>query len=201
MQNILAIVVVWLASYAGVSFAREHSDQQSALIRFEKDTKTSCAMYSDLECYVNILIKKNDLTITPDDISSSDTKTFTIPIEDSIKLCELKMDKNSEPLNNCSFEKFNWTLNENRDEFSIYTVKLNVRIVGFSYLVFFANKPNEIKYPITVTEPRRIIDIAFDWYIRCFQLMISLLMGILLDTEALKQLVKMPIPVLVTIRF
>ena len=195
MQKIFLFgLTFWLVFNVGVLFA-EH---QSVLIRFEKD-KTSCAMYSDSECYVNILTRKNDLLINANDLSSSDTKTFTLPAEDLIKPCQVKMDKNSKPLNNCSFEKFNLTdLNKDPNEYSIYTIRLETNVVGFSYLVFFANQLKEIKYPIVITEPRRIIDIIFDWYIRLFQLLISLLMGILLDTSALKQLVKMPIPVLVT---
>ena len=199
MHKIFGLCLLCLLGCVSLIRAQEPAEL-SSLIRF-KGEKTTCAMYTD-ECRVNILVKKSDAAITVDDLSSTNHKTFKIRAEDAIKLCEEEASFNlTDSKHSCSFKQFNLSESQDPNDYSIYTIRLSPGIVGFEYLVFFANQSKQTKHLIIITEPRRLIDILFDWYIRLFQLTISFLMGVLLDTNALRQLVKMPVPVAVCIRF
>ena len=59
-----------------------------------------------------------------------------------------------------------------------------------------SNKQEEF-YMIGITEPRRLVDKFFDVYVWIFGVLISTLMGCLLDLETIKKLVKIPIPVFI----
>lgn len=144
--------------------------------------KTSCAMYTD-NCELFLLVK-NSISdeINQDSLMSTNLRTFSI---DSIELLDTT---NVSIKQKSSFE--NYTL----DNYKIYLIKLKPGIVGFDYLVLIKSN---ISHYVVISEPRRIIDIIFDVYIKVFQVSISLLMGILLDTSALYKLVKIPIPIAV----
>lgn len=157
-----------------------------------------CAMYTD-NCYVSFAARKSLGEITLDVLISTNERTFKI---ESVTLCqtesEISSNKTFQIDDGCNlFDGL--ASNISLNEFSVYSVKIKPGIVGFDHILFDESKPEfkNVKYLIAISEPRRLIDIIFDYYIKIFQITISLLMGILLDSKALFKLVKIPIPVLI----
>jgi predicted permease len=106
-----------------------------------------------------------------------------------------------------SFENFNRTISEINISFknvtahyTIRKIRLNSVLVGNSSLSVFFNDynvkeedwPMMLEHVLIATAPRRPVDIFFDAWTWSFGAIISLLMGILLDGQALLKIVKMP---------
>lgn len=178
--------------------AKEAESNQDKLAIFNTE-KTSCAMYTD-NCQLNVLIKKTVQNISKNMFQTTDSRTFTI---DSIQSCEelANNDISNNFTNNIKcpeFAEFNSLLSDSQKYYSKFIIKLNPGIVGIDYLIFHPNEMSrKVQHLVIISEPRRLIDILFDYYIRLFQILISFLMGILLDSTALFKLVKMPVPVLI----
>ena len=148
---------------------------QNELVLF-KVNKTQCSMYSN-KCFVKVLAKDLDLNST----KSENDKLFTVI---SVTKCEKDSSNNTQLCPD--FDYFNLT--SNTEEYSIYIIKLDPISFGPANLTFF-NEENKIFHFVSITEPRRWIDILFDVYAWIFQLCISIIMGCLLDWEILKKLV------------
>ena len=163
--------LILLFVFSIVKAQDEEISRQNKLFLFKVNT-TQCSMYSN-KCFLNVLAKDLDLNST----KSQNDKLFTVI---SVTKCE-----NNSQL--CpDFDYFNFT--SNSEEYSIYIIKLEPISFGPANLTFF-NEENKIFHFVSITEPRRWIDILFDVYVWTFQICISIIMGCLLDWEILKQLV------------
>jgi hypothetical protein len=165
-----AIFLILLFVFLIAKAQDEEISRQNELVLF-KVNKTQCSMYSN-KCFLNVLAKDLDLNST----KSENDKLFTVI---SVSKCE-----NNSQL--CPAYDFNLT--SNTEEYSIYIIKLDPISFGPANLTFF-NEENKIFHFVSITEPRRWIDILFDVYVWTFQICISIIMGCLLDWEILKQLV------------
>jgi len=73
---------------------------------------------------------------------------------------------------------------------------LDANIIGKAKLEISV-KENTQKYEqnVLIMQPMRLIDIIFTIYVWGFSLLISLLMGVMLDIHTLIKIIKIPIPV------
>ena len=166
-NNFLILLFVFLI----VKAQDEEISKQNELVLF-KENKTQCSMYSN-KCFLKVLAKDLDSK----SIKSENEKLFTVI---SVTKCE-----NNSQL--CpDYDYFNLT--SDTEEYSIYVIKLDPISFGPANLTFL-NEENKIFHFVSITEPRRWIDILFDVYVWTFQICISIIMGCLLDWEILKQLV------------
>lgn len=152
---------------------------------------TICSLYSK-DCKISILIN-NNMTDCDLDLVSGDTKIFEVK---SIKLCQEKCP---------SFEEYvkpNASAMFLQTNYKIYDIFLDTTLIGATTVQFSIKNGSsketsfkDIKYPILILQPMRIIDKVFHYYAMTFVILISLTMGILLDVEALKKIIKIPVPV------
>jgi hypothetical protein len=169
-----AIFLILLFVFLIVKAQDEEISRQNKLFLFKVNT-TQCSMYSN-KCFVKVSAKDLDLN----SIKSENDKLFTVI---SVTKCEKDSPNNTQLCPD--FDYFNLT--SNSEEYSIYIIKLDPISFGPANLTFF-NEENKIFHFVSITEPRRWIDILFDVYGWIFQLCISLIMGCLLDWEILKKL-------------
>jgi hypothetical protein len=166
-----AIFLILLFVFLIVKAQDEEISKQNELVLF-KENKTQCSMYSN-KCFLKVLAKDLD----SNSIKSENEKLFTVI---SVTKCE-----NNSQL--CpDYDYFNLT--SDTEEYSIYIIKLDPISFGPANLTFL-NEENKVFHFVSITEPRRWIDILFDVYVWTFQICISIIMGCLLDWEILKQLV------------
>jgi len=154
----------------GKTNIHKYSSENSIDIIF-KQASTKCQMR--LTCKINLSIRKS-LTIESLIIESNDQNIFEF---DSIKQ-----------------EKINETIDEEYDEFII---NYKAKMIGKSSLSIKCkqNQTSLASIDVIVVHYRQKIDIVFDIWVWSFQVIISFIMGILLDQESLIKIIKMPIPV------
>ena len=158
-----------------------------------KDKIVKCQMYKE-SCNFHVLIKKpidvNELTL-----KSEDESIFKFV---SIEQCSNTNISTSQNSCGAIIEYFkNETTQVNLDKFKIYTVVYSPVLVGFSALEFALKSTELISFDIIITQPRRIIDYVFDVWIYCFGVIISTIMGILIDKKCLFEIFKIPVPVII----
>ena len=85
---------------------------------------------------------------------------------------------------------------EFKADYSLYVIKIIPGHFGAANIIF-SKENKQVKHLVVITEPRRIIDLIFDVYIWVFQVVVSILMGCLLDWEILLNILKIPYPVLI----
>ena len=156
-----------------------------------KEKVQKCRMYIE-SCEFHVLIQK---TIQMDEfnVTSTDESTFKIV---SITLCDDT--KNSSDCDYSMKEYFNETKTElDVVKFNVYKITYKPILIGFSSFNFSLRSTEFILFDVIITEPRRFMDYVFDVFIRVFGVVISALMGVLLDKKALLQIAKMPIPVVI----
>lgn len=144
-----------------------------------KNEELKCKMFK--KCRFDVLIR-SDISLDLLSINSSDQSVFKF---NRISLCSGQK---------CSPKKDFGSLSLNNSmDYQIYQVEIQSVLIGKAALDF--NLFDQIKInscPITITQPRRVIDIVFDIMIYTFGLMISLLMGILLDKKCILNIFKIP---------
>jgi predicted Na+-dependent transporter len=93
------------------------------------------------------------------------------------------------------------TLLDDQNDYSVYIIKITPGIFGAANLSILSQSDEHEEEKnvimIGITEPRRFVDKFFDVYVWIFGVMISTLMGCLLELETIKKLVKIPVPVLI----
>ena len=152
---------------------------------------TRCNMYS-IFCRVSILVKK-ELNVEDLTIKSNDEHKFSYK---SIELCPFQLETtNTTKLDLGCMLKNNLT-KEIIDNYNIYSIKLDANIIGKAKLEISV-KDNKQKYEqeVLIMQPMRLIDIFFTIYVWGFAILISLLMGLMLDINTLIKIIKIPIPV------
>jgi hypothetical protein len=167
-----------------------------------KDKLNKCPMYTYPGCEFDILLK-NSIDINKVSLKSSEIKVFK---NATIELCnetdELlnKTNFKQKCSNYSSFKELNQDL---KDEYTVYKMKYVPVLVGVAELMINIESesdqetPSLFNYTIVVVQPKRVIDLIFDIWVWSFGILISCLMGILLDRTALKEIVKKPIPVVI----
>jgi hypothetical protein len=136
-----------------------------------KQTSTKCQMRST--CKINLLLRKS-LKIENLAIESNDENIFGF---DSIKQ-ELSNETNAE-------------------EYDTFTINYKAKMIGKSSLSIKCKQNQTIlgSIEVIVVHMRQKIDTVFDIFVWSFQIIISFIMGILLERESLIKIIKMPIPV------
>jgi hypothetical protein len=148
-------------------------------------------MYS-IFCRVSILVKK-ELNVQDLTIKSSDEHKFSYK---SIEPCPSQLETtNTTKLDLGCILKNNLT-KEIADNYNIYNIKFDANIIGKAKLEISV-KDNKEKYEqdVLIMQPMRLIDIFFTIYVWGFAILISLLMGLMLDVHTLIKIIKIPIPV------
>ena len=148
----------------------------------------TCNMYNNL-CFFTLMVEKNLIV-----------KNLNAEMEDSSRAIVEKIIR-CEDLNKTAIN-LDYNLECNRintsDSHYIYLIQVNPILIGYTSLSISAlseNKSFFAKQYLVVKEPQRLIDKILLIYILMMAVMISLLMGLLLDLESLKKLIKIPIPV------
>ncbi|CAF0933362.1 unnamed protein product [Brachionus calyciflorus] len=152
------------------------------------DNKTECQMYQR-NCFVKITSK---YLIRYVNMIPSKSKLFEFN-QKSFKKCSLNQTLSKE----CSKLKNHIPLNK-----ELYLLNIKPKLVGRAYLdieyLIDDNYSRVIKrHIIVIKSPKRFIDVFQIFYISFVSFLVAIIMGILLDTESLIQIIKMPIPVIV----
>ena len=150
---------------------------------------TRCNMYS-IFCRVSVFVRK-ELNIEDLTIKSSDEHKFSYK---SIELCPSQPETtNTTKLDLGCMLKNNLT-KEIIDNYNMYSIKLDANIIGKAKLEISV-KEQKYEQNVIIVQPMRLIDILFTIYAWAFALLISLLMGLILDINTLIKIIKIPIPV------
>ena len=170
----------------------------SSIIFLEKLNK--CPMYSTI-CSFPVLINKS-INIEKIKFESSDLVVFknvTIKLCESNDIEQILNETNVE--RSCpSLAEFKSVNEENHKDYLVYIIYFLPDLVGVADLMININDTEikeEFNYTIITVQPKRVIDLVFDIYVWSFSLLISTLMGILIDRDALRDIIKMPIPVII----
>jgi hypothetical protein len=179
----------FLFGYNSLKIQDSDINKPNGLIIFKANISI-CSLYSK-DCKISILIN-NNLSDCDLDLSSENTNIVEVR---SIKLCQ----------ENCAnFEEYvkpNMSTNYFANNYKVYDINLDTVLIGLTTIQFkIKNSSKEtsfkdIKFPVLILQPMRFIDKVFHYYAMTFVVLISLTMGILLDVEALKKIIKIPIPV------
>lgn len=158
---------------------------------------TKCQMYHK-KCFVKIILTDPNL-ISSIKAKSLSRKTFEFK---SMEKCSLF---NASTLSKECVEFKNYTRLYSIQQF--FLLRLKPRLVGIKYLEleyltgesddYLAHSLVKQLHKIVITRPERFIDTFQLIYIVFFSTLIAIVMGILLDLDALFKIVKMPIPVLI----
>jgi hypothetical protein len=180
----------------------EHNNITRSSLIFQEELN-KCPMYTPI-CSFSVLINKS-INIDKIKFESSDLFVFK---NITIKLCD--QDENDKDLNKTkskplcsSLTDFKSVKQDNYNDYLIYKIYYVPDLVGVAELMININDSENIEnnekfnYTIIVVQPKRVIDLVFDIYVWTFSLIISTLMGILIDRDALKAIIKMPIPVII----
>jgi hypothetical protein len=139
---------------------------------------TNCPMYTE-SCPIQMLISKNvpinDLNFTYNGL---------------VYFSFVKYQACTNVSNDCKFENLNESL------YDPGLIIIQSIIVGKG-TVQVQYGQSSVEHSVIITQPQRIIDKIWRAYLSIFQIMISTIMGVLIDIEALKKIVKMPVPVLI----
>lgn len=148
---------------------------------------TKCSMFST-SCSINFLLK--DLK----EINNLKVKSTN---ERLVKVKSIDSCSNSSNYQKCAtLEDFESLNNLERNQFlnNIYLVDLDPILVGKVKIEFnLAN--STYLHTMIITQPKRVIDLIQQIYIIIFSLTTAIIMGILLDLDKLRKILKMPIPV------
>lgn len=171
------------------NYASVETDSPSGLIVFSSNV-TRCSMFAR-DCSISFVIKNlnvlNDLKI----ISSNENMIKIGSIEScSSSLTDYKQCKNP--------NDFEQLTNHERHlyENNIHLVNLKPTLVGKISIEFRLDNTN-YTHSVIVTQPKRAIDLIQQIYVIFFSLSTATIMGILIEWEKLKKILKMPIPVVV----
>lgn len=152
------------------------------------NNSTKCEMY-DKKCFVKIILTDSSL-LTSLKVKSLSRKIFEFK---SLEACSFNT---STILNQCKVFKSN--LNQ------VYLLHIKPKLVGIQHLeleyLTHAEEDQQVViqlHKIVVTRPERFIDKFQLVYIVLFSTIIAIVMGILLDTDTLIKIIKMPLPVLI----
>jgi hypothetical protein len=159
------------------------------LIEF-KDNSTKCSMFSN-DCYVNFILR-----------NITDLKNLKVTSSNH-KLLKIKSIDSCNDLNN--YQKcpdiISFKSVANREiqllDKNIFALNLDSILVGKIIIFFNLNNNSYFNHSVVITQPKRIIDLIQQIYIIIFSLTTALIMGILLDIEKLKKILKIPIPVII----
>ena len=155
-----------------------------------KEKVQKCRMFID-SCEFQVLIKKSIKT-NEFNVTSADESTFKIV---SVEQCDDKA--NSSDCNSIVEYFKEGEMGVNVTEFNVYNIIYQPVLIGFTSFNFKLQSSELILFDVIITEPRRFLDYAFDIFIRLFGVVISTLMGVLLDKKAILEIAKMPIPVVI----
>lgn len=169
-------VLIWILAYF-VQAIHSSTYSNSTDLIVSKNEEFKCKMFK--KCRFEVLIS-TDISYNLLNINSSDHKVFKF---NRMSLCSGK---------GCSSKKdFPVRLNASMD-YQVYYLEIQSVLIGKAELVFNLTNQTISSFHITITQPRRVIDIIFDIMIYSFGLIISLLMGILLDKKCILNIFKIP---------
>jgi len=168
------------------------------------NNSTECYMYSD-SCLIKL--------ISNDKLNVRDYLKIIIEDEDIIQLKSIvqckysnntisskKSNRSNNILLNCnSMYSLNLTSKSNSST-NFYLVHMKANLVGVRniQLVYNTNNKNvTLEHKVIVKRPERFIDQFQLFYVVFFSVLLSVIMGMLLDLDTLMKIVKMPIPVII----
>jgi hypothetical protein len=158
--------------------------------------KVKCTMYSK-SCFIEVLVK--DAKVITNLMFSTDNRqllAFT-----SFSVCNHSSLTNTKKAEVCSpitslFDTQNKKLEELLSNYIMARIHVYPELVGRANLLLTVAN-NTFKYGIIISSPQRFIDIFQQIVIITFSVLISTIMGILLDTTSLLKIIKMPIAVII----
>ncbi len=157
----------------------------SAPFEFLDNTLIDCDMYSK-DCFHPIRIS-NENSLAAIQFKSSDLNLMKII---SVLPCEHV--NATRGLKQLHCKHFNST----RSTYLIHLDPLMIGKASIELTCVSANCPI-ISRDVIIRAPQRFIDKFLQVYIVCFSMAISLLMGVMLDLQVIKRIIKMPVPVVI----
>ncbi len=146
---------------------------------FLDETAINCNMYTT-DCYHPIHIS-NSSSITDMRLTTTDDQIFKIL---SVQACE----KHKHSV--CMYPK---------NTANVYLIHIDALLIGKASVELSCVSSNcsTDSRNVIIKAPERLIDKFLQVYIVCFSMSVSLLMGIMLDLQVIKRIIKIPIPVLI----
>lgn len=169
MKFLFVILIIY-----GLNFS---STKSEPMIIFQNNI-TDCPMYTE-SCPIQMLVSKN-IALDELNVSYSGSNYFNF----------IKIQACSNETKDCELESLN------KSSYQTGLLVIKSIIVGKDTL-HVQYEQYSIDHTVIVTQPRRVIDKIHRVYLSIFQTVISTIMGILIDFEALKKIIKMPIPVII----
>lgn len=158
----------------------ESFEDDKATIRIENE-KLTCFMMSD-NCKLNI-ISREYLLVDDFKIENNFTHLYLI--------------KSIEFSNGSKSQLFN---NSNESTFYTYSIWIDPLLIGRANVIVNIDKYNHTsKIELVIQHPSRVIDTVFNVYGFIFMVLMSLIMGILLDPKVLVKIIKVPYAVTIGI--
>lgn len=171
-----------------ISCVFQNNDSNISNLTILIDNKTECQMYQK-NCFVKITSK---YLISFVNFKSNKSKIFEFNMW---KKCSFNQ-TNTLPKDCLKFKK---SIPTNRE---LYLLNIKPKLVGRAYLEVeyfiddnYTRTKTRMIHSIVIKSPRRFIDVFQIFYISFVSFIVAIIMGILLDTDSLISIIKMPISV------
>lgn len=161
------------------------SQTSSNAAKFLDENEIKCTMYST-QCYQAIYIP-NSQAVSNLKLTSLDTDILQVL---RIEPCERQEFLNSPIIKHIHCARLDTTRN-------VFLVHLNPMLIGKTFLKLGCKSRNcsVAQRSCLVAAPQRFIDKFLQGYIIAFSALIAALMGIMMDWEIIKKIIKLPKPV------
>ena len=154
-------------------------------IQFLNDKSINCAMYAE-DCYFPVQLNLAN-PFTQGNLQIKSNNTYLLDVI-SVKKCGTNVQSSTSLIS--SHACLNVSNNKN-----IYIIHLDPLVVGKTSLQFILGD-NVLAYKhVIIPKPYRFLDIFYEAYVIVFSLLIAFLMGIMLNWEVIKKIIKVPLPV------
>lgn len=181
-----SVIIIGMIIFFNEDYIHASNSGEPTSDTFRMENKTECKMYQK-HCFIKIT---SSFLLTFSKVKPEKSKIFEYK---SIKKCSI----NDTKLKDCS--KFKNFISSNK---KLYLLDIKPKLVGralleFEYLIDNSSIVATKIHNIVIKSPKRFIDIFQLAYISFVSVLVSVIMGILLDLDSLIQIIKMPIPVLI----
>ena len=162
----------------------------SAKPESNKTSKFICKMFSE-NCHL-IVIHSESLDISA--FKSENTKLFNV--EKVVETFKCNTNNNGSSSDCVTLSQQEEAIYQANSQAKIYKVTLNALLIGYANLTWTSETLTEAKQ-IIIAEPSRFIDKFFLVYVRLFSVVLSFVMGLLLEKRQLTEIAMKPIAPLI----
>ena len=147
--------------------------------------KFICNMFSE-DCHL-IVIHSESVDISA--FESENPKLFNV--EKVVETFKCNSNNNASLLDCVTLSEQEEAIYQANTQAKLYKVTLNALLIGYANLTWTSNNLTEQKQ-IIITEPSRFIDKFFMIYVRLFSVVLSFVMGLLLEKRQLTEIAMKP---------